>query len=169
MRKTTKSFFHGIICLGFLLPSFLTSYLFLAPQVCRPYHHFRHQILPPPLLVALSMASLTKMHPATLVTNIKTSMPIQLHEDGSNFHIWVTLFKLHCRTHLVDSHILPDDSSKALVSKDSEWQRHDDIVRTWILISNKYIVRSDDCAFDAWNRLENNFQNNKSRILHLES
>ena len=78
------------------------------------------------------MASPTKIHPTNLVTNIKTSVPIQLDEDGSNFHTWVTLFKLHCRVHLVDSHILPDDSSKALVSKDSEWQRLDDIVRTWI-------------------------------------
>ena len=84
-------------------------------------------------------------------------------------------FKLHCRAHLVDSHILPNDSSKALVSKDSEWQRLDDIVRTWIygFISPSLlqsIVSPDDCAFDAWNRLENNFQNNKtSWILHLES
>ncbi|XP_057517910.1 uncharacterized protein LOC130798832 [Amaranthus tricolor] len=102
-------------------------------------------------------------------------MPIQLDEDGSNFHTWVTLFKLHCQAHLVDSHILPDDSSKTSVSKDSEWQRRDDIVRTWIYGSispslPQSIVRPDDCAFDAWNRLENNFQNNKtSRILHLES
>ncbi|XP_057543378.1 uncharacterized protein LOC130821607 [Amaranthus tricolor] len=115
------------------------------------------------------MASPTKIHPATLVTNIKTSVPIQLDEDGSNFHTWVTLFKL------VDSHILPYDSSKALVSKDSEWQRLDDIVRTWIYGSIspsllQSIVRFDDCAFDAWNRIENNFQNNKtSRILHLKS
>ncbi|XP_057522506.1 uncharacterized protein LOC130802508 [Amaranthus tricolor] len=102
-------------------------------------------------------------------------MSIQLDKDGSNFHTWVTLFKLHCRANLVDSHILPDDYSKALVSKDSEWQRLDDIVRTWIYGSIspsllQSIVRPDDCAFDAWTRIENNFQNNKtSRILHLES
>ena len=119
------------------------------------------------------MASPTKIHPTNLVTNIKTSVPIQLDEDGSNFHTWVTLFKLHYRAHLVDSHILLDDSSKALVSKDSEWQRLDDIVRTWIYGSIspsllQSIVRPDDCAFDAWHRIENNFQNNKtSRILHL--
>ena len=57
------------------------------------------------------MASPTKIHPATLVTNIKTSIPIQLNEDGSNFHTWVTLFKLYCRAHLVDSYIIPDDST----------------------------------------------------------
>ncbi|XP_057538131.1 uncharacterized protein LOC130815658 [Amaranthus tricolor] len=121
------------------------------------------------------MASPRKIHPATLITNIKTNVPIQLDEDGSNFDTWVTLFKLHFRAHLVDSQILRDDSSKALVSKDSEWQRLDDIVRTWIYGSIspsllQSIVRPNDCAFDAWNRLENNFQNNKtSRILHLES
>ena len=75
----------------------------------------------------------------------------------------------------MDSHILPYDSSKALVSKDSEWQRLADIVRTWIYGSIspsllQSVVRPDDYAFDDWNRLENNFKNNKtSRILHLES
>ena len=115
------------------------------------------------------------MHPATLVTNIKTCVPIQLDEDGSNFHTWVTFFQLHCRANLVDSHIIPDDSSKASVTKDSDWQRLDDIVRTWIYgtISPpllKSIVRPNDSAFDAWTRIESNFQNNKTyRILHLES
>ena len=61
------------------------------------------------------------------------------------------------------------------MKKDSKWQRLDDIVRTWIhgTISPsllKSIVRPDDSAFDAWTRIENNFQNNKtSRILHRES
>ena len=78
------------------------------------------------------MASSTKLHPVTLVTSIKTFVPIQLDDEGKNFNTWVTLFKLHCRAHLVNTHILPDDSTKALVSKESEWQRFDDIVRTWI-------------------------------------
>lgn len=72
-------------------------------------------------------------------------------------------------------YIIPDDSSKASASKDSEWQRLDDIVRTWIYGSIspsllQSIVRHIDCGLDAWTRIENNFQNNKiSRILHLES
>ncbi|XP_057529985.1 uncharacterized protein LOC130808541 [Amaranthus tricolor] len=93
-----------------------------------------------------------------------------------SFHAMIKgMQHLHCRVHLVDSHILPDDSCKALVSKDSEWQCLDDIVRTWIYGSIspsllQFIVRPDDCAFDAWTRLENKFQNNKtSCILHLES
>ena len=119
------------------------------------------------------MASSTKLHPTTLVTNIKTCVPIQL--DGEGTTTWVTLFKLYFRAHLMDTHILPDDSTKASVSKDSEWQCLDDIVRTWIYgtISPsllKSIVRPDDSAFDAWTRIENNFQNNKtSHILLFES
>ena len=32
------------------------------------------------------------------------------------------------------------------------------------------IVHPEDCALDAWNQIENNFQNDKtSHILHLES
>ena len=99
------------------------------------------------------MASPSKIHPATLVTNIKSCVPIQLDEKGTNFNTWVTLFKFHCRAHLVDSHILPDDSIKASVSKDSDWQRIDDIVRTWIYstISTSFvqsIFRPDDSAYD---------------------
>ena len=61
----------------------------------------------------------------------------------------------------MDTHIIPDDSTKS-VNKDSEWQRLDDIVRTWLYgtISPtllKFIVRPDDSALDAWNRIENNF------------
>ena len=166
MKMATNLFFHGIICLGFLHPTPSSSTALPASHPPR---------LLPPLFSLLSMASPTKIHPATLVTNIKTSMPIQLDEQGTNIHTWVTLFKRHCRAHLVDAHILPNDSFKASAFKDSEWQRLDDIVHTWIfgtlspslLLS---IIRPGDCSFDAWTRIENNFQNNKtSRILHLES
>ena len=104
------------------------------------------------------MASSKKLHPAILVTNIKTCVPIQLDDEGTNFNTWVTLFKLHCQAHLVDTHILLDDSTKASVSKDSEWQRLDDIFRTWIhgtispsLVTS--IVRPDDSAFNAWTHI----------------
>ena len=101
-------------------------------------------------------------------------MPIQLDDRGTNFNIWVTLLKLHCRAYLVNTHIIPDDSTKS-VTKDSEWQLCHDIVRTWLygtITSTllKSVIRPDDSALDACNRLENNFQNNKtSYILHLES
>lgn len=121
------------------------------------------------------MSTSTKIHLTTLVAHIKTCILIQLDDKGTNYNTWVTLFKLHCRTYLVDSHLLAEDSSKASTPKDDEWQRLDDMARTWIystispsLLSN--IVRPDDSAFDTWTRVENNFQNNKiTRILHLES
>ena len=100
-------------------------------------------------------------------------MPIQLYDEGTNFNTWIILFKLHCWAYLVDAHIIPGDSSKS-VEKDSEWQRLHDIVRTWLYgtISPtllQSIVCPDDCALDAWNRIENNFQSNKTfRILHLD-
>ncbi|XP_057520817.1 uncharacterized protein LOC130801074 [Amaranthus tricolor] len=84
-------------------------------------------------------------------------------------------FQLHCPANLVNSHIIPDDSSKASVTKDFNWKCLDDIVRTWIYGTFsptllKLIVRPNDSAFDTWTRIENNFQSNKtSRILHLES
>ncbi|XP_057526437.1 uncharacterized protein LOC130805674 [Amaranthus tricolor] len=109
------------------------------------------------------MATSTKIHPATLATNIKTYVPIQLDEEGIKFNTWVTLFKLHCRTNLVDDHLIPDDSSKPSVPRDAEWQHLDDIVRTWLygtissaLLST--IVCPKDCALDTWNRIENNFK-----------
>ncbi|XP_057518468.1 uncharacterized protein LOC130799387 [Amaranthus tricolor] len=82
--------------------------------------------------------------------------------------------KLYCRAYLVDAHILPDDSSKASVSKDTEWQRLHDINRTWIYstISPSLlpsIVRPDDSALDAWKRVEKNFHNKTFCILHLKS
>ncbi|XP_021718554.1 uncharacterized protein LOC110686243 [Chenopodium quinoa] len=55
------------------------------------------------------------------------------------------------------------------------WQRLDDIVRQWIYstISNDLlntIINPDDKAIDAWNRLKDFFQNNKSaRALQLEA
>ena len=121
------------------------------------------------------MASSTKLHPATLFTNIKTCVPIQLDDEGLNYNTWVTLFQLQCRANLVDDHITPKDSSKTSDAMDSEWKRLDDIVRTWIYSTTSpfllpSIVRSEDSALAAWNHLKNNFQNNKtSRILHLES
>ena len=72
-----------------------------------------------------------KIHPPTLVTNIKNCVPIQLDDEGTHFNTWCTLFKLHCHAHLVDDHIIAGDDSKTS-STDPEWQRLDDIVRPWL-------------------------------------
>lgn len=112
----------------------------------------------PILLLSSFMASSSKIHPTTLVTNIKTHVPIQLDDEGTNFNTWITLFKPHCRAYLVDTHIIPDDSFES-VAKDSAWQRLDDV---WLYgtISPtllQFIVRTDDYALDSWKRIENNF------------
>ncbi|KAL2940317.1 Retrovirus-related Pol polyprotein from transposon RE1 [Bienertia sinuspersici] len=130
------------------------------------------------------MAESQKIHPATLVTNIKTHVPIVLDYDGSQYNNWSTLFKLHCRAYLVIDHITPvakesesDKEKPATNSSDDTalWQRLDDIVRQWIYgtISNDLlnsILDPDDKAIDTWNRLENFFHNNKSaRALNLDA
>lgn len=141
-----------------------------------PIHHPYWWLLPRFSLVLFSLylsflVASTKIHPATLVTNIKNCVPLQLDEEGVNYNTWSTLFQLHCRVHLVIDHIIPDDSSKA--SEPRERLNH--VVRTWIygticpaLLTS--IFHPKDRALDAWNRIENKFLNKKaSRILHLES
>ncbi|KAL2906525.1 Retrovirus-related Pol polyprotein from transposon RE1 [Bienertia sinuspersici] len=125
------------------------------------------------------MADITKIHPATTLTNIKACIPITLDYAGTQYNNWCTLFKLHCRAYLVLSHILPsfdnttaisDSSSKAEEEKFAAlipWQRLDDIVRQWIYstISNDLlntILSPDDNAMDTWNHLVRLFQGNKS-------
>ena len=125
-----------------------------------------------------------KLHPATTVTNIKTCIPIILDYEGSLYHNWSTLFKLHCRANLVLDHIIPptDKTAASSTLTDAEklkakalWERLDDIVRQWIYgtVSNDLlntIINSDDTAADAWNRLQQIFQDNKSaRALALDA
>ena len=70
------------------------SKLFLAPQGSR--HHLQTTTpfaTSPPSFVFL-MSSL-KIHPTTLVANIKNCVLIQLDDEGTHFNTWCTLFKLH--------------------------------------------------------------------------
>ncbi|KAL2896661.1 Retrovirus-related Pol polyprotein from transposon TNT 1-94 [Bienertia sinuspersici] len=125
------------------------------------------------------MAESQKINPATLVTNIKTHVPIVLEYDGSQYNNWSTLFK----PYLVIDQITPvatesesDKEKPATNSSDAAlWQRLDDIVRQWIYgtISSDLlnsIIDPDDKAIDTWNRLETFFHNNKSaRALNLDA
>ncbi|XP_021852845.1 uncharacterized protein [Spinacia oleracea] len=129
------------------------------------------------------MADITKLHPATTVTNIKTCIPVILDYDGSQYNNWATLFKLHCRANLVIDHIIPpkDVPETTTLSATEEaaakalWARLDDIVRQWIYgtISNDLlntIIDQDDTAAIAWSRLVNLFQGNRSaRALALDA
>ncbi|XP_056690851.1 uncharacterized protein [Spinacia oleracea] len=125
-----------------------------------------------------------KLHPATTVTNIKTCIPILLDYEGSLYHNWSTLFKLHCRANLVLDHILPPKDTPTASSTITEadklaakalWERLDDIARQWIYgtVSNDLlntIINQDDTVADAWNRLRQIFQDNKSaRALALDA
>ncbi|XP_021727156.1 uncharacterized protein LOC110694287 [Chenopodium quinoa] len=113
------------------------------------------------------MAETQKLHPATLVTNIKTSIPIVLDYDGTQYNNWSTLFQLHCRANLIIDHIIkpvvdPKEKAAEEPSDKALWKRLNDIVRQWIYntISNdllNFIIDPDDKAIDAWNRLENFF------------
>ncbi|XP_021863769.1 uncharacterized protein [Spinacia oleracea] len=123
------------------------------------------------------MADLSKLHPATTVTNIKACIHVVLDYEGSQFNNWATLFKLHCRANLVLEHILPstasaDADATTLSNTDKTaskalWERLDDIVRQWIYDTNSNdllntIINQDDTAADTWNRLVQLFQANKS-------
>ncbi|XP_021734819.1 uncharacterized protein LOC110701480 [Chenopodium quinoa] len=128
------------------------------------------------------MVESSKIHPATVVTNIKACIPIVLDYDGKQYNTWSTVFQLHCRANLVLDHIKPpakpvtqaDGKEPPQVNMDL-WQRLDDIVRGWIYSTISLdllnsIIDSDDKAVDAWNRLEIFFRNNKSaRALQLDA
>ncbi|XP_021732275.1 uncharacterized protein LOC110699088 [Chenopodium quinoa] len=127
------------------------------------------------------MVDSSKIHPATLVNNIKSCIPIILDYEGKQFNTWSTLFQLHCRANLVIEHIIPppvDPSAKKTDPTPAEQaftQRLDDIVRQWIYntISPDHmnsIIDNDDTTLDAWKRLEEFFLNNKSaRALQLDA
>ncbi|XP_056698303.1 uncharacterized protein [Spinacia oleracea] len=123
----------------------------------------------------------SKLHPATTVTNIKTTIPIILDFESAQYINWATIFKLHTRANLVIDHIIPstaDAAAKdAAARKEADptlWNRLDDIVLQWIYgtISNDIlntIIEQEDKAADAWKRLEDLFQDNKAaRAIHLE-
>ncbi|XP_047306345.1 uncharacterized protein LOC124909741 [Impatiens glandulifera] len=122
-----------------------------------------------------------KVHPATIVSNIKACIPITLDYEGKQYNSWSTLFQLHCRANMVINHIQPltvNPSVAVPAPKESEkalTQRLDDIVRQWIYgtISNDLlnsILDPDDSAVDAWNRLQQFFLNNKSaRALQFDA
>uniref|UniRef100_A0A803MBY6 Uncharacterized protein n=1 Tax=Chenopodium quinoa TaxID=63459 RepID=A0A803MBY6_CHEQI len=114
------------------------------------------------------MADTSKVHPATVVTNIKACIPVTLDYAGKQYNSWSTLFQLHCRANLVIDHILPpaiDPSAKVSAPTEAEkafTERLDYIIRQWIYGTISYdllnsILDPDDSAADAWNRLKNFF------------
>ncbi|XP_074359608.1 uncharacterized protein LOC141699659 [Apium graveolens] len=99
--------------------------------------------------MATSASASPKFHSALTITNVKSLVPITLDNEQGLYHSWATLF-----TNLA--------------------RRLDAVVLQWIYgtISNDLlhaILKRNDTAEGAWNRLEALFQDNKaSRATHLE-
>ncbi|XP_047314116.1 uncharacterized protein LOC124917891 [Impatiens glandulifera] len=108
-----------------------------------------------------------KVHPTTIVSNIKACIPITLDYEGKQYNSWSTLFQLHCRANMVINHIqpltvnpsvavpAPTEAEKALT------QRIDDIVRQWIYgtISNDLLNSILDPDDSALKTLADNLRN----------
>ncbi|XP_014489620.1 uncharacterized protein LOC106752450 [Vigna radiata var. radiata] len=128
------------------------------------------------------MADQTKFHLALAVNNIKHFIFITLEMDKGHYSSWAELFKIHFRAYQVLDHILPptsqsiDTNTETIVEVDfALWSRLGTIVLQWIYstISNDLlhtILQSDFTAQQAWERLQNIFQDNKpSCAAYLEN
>ncbi|XP_021986807.1 uncharacterized protein LOC110883325 [Helianthus annuus] len=131
----------------------------------------------------------SKLHPASIVSNIKSLIPITLEMETGQYASWSELFKIQCRAFLVIDHLSPKPTESSASSSqtgdkdgkdkstppppESSWDRLDAIVLQWIYstISNDLlhtILKPNTTAYEAWKTLENIFQDNKStRAIHL--
>lgn len=130
----------------------------------------------------ISMASSSQFNSAFAITNIKSLIPITLDQDFSQYHCWATLFKIHAQIHNVIDHFIPPKEEKTIMlaaetkANDPDlWIRLDAVVLLWIYntISSDIlnsILKVDDTAEQAWNRIAKLFQDNKhSRAMILEN
>ncbi|XP_056694490.1 uncharacterized protein [Spinacia oleracea] len=127
------------------------------------------------------MSDTTKFHPALSINNVKSLISITLDSECEFYHSWVTLFMVQARVHNLMHHILPPTEEKdravvdALKTADSDlYERLDAVVLQWIYATVSHdllqsILVKGDTAAQAWQRLEQVFQDNKgSRATHLE-
>ncbi|XP_056685499.1 uncharacterized protein [Spinacia oleracea] len=122
-------------------------------------------------------APTSSFHPALAVNNIRNFIPITLELENAQYISWAELFKIHATTYEVMDHILePSEDAPTSPSIDKAlWARLDAIVLQWIYgtISNDLlhtILEPGSTAKQAWERLKNIFQDNKSsRAVALES
>lgn len=127
------------------------------------------------------MADSPKFHSALTITNVKFLVPVTLDNEHGLYHSWATLFTNLARVHDLYDHLVPPTEEKAktayVATKSADptlWNRLDVVVLQWIYgtISNALlhaILKRNDTAEGAWNRLEALFQDNKaSRATHLE-
>nr|GFA03340.1 hypothetical protein [Tanacetum cinerariifolium] len=126
----------------------------------------------------------SKLHPAITINQIKNLILITLEMEKSQYASWAELFKITCRAYDLTDHIIPPAKPIPSSSKDKEVTqpaispetraRLDAIVLQWIYstISNDLlhtILQLDATTKQAWDRLKDIFQDNKtSRALYLE-
>ncbi|XP_055826467.1 uncharacterized protein LOC129894885 [Solanum dulcamara] len=127
------------------------------------------------------MADLPKFHPSLTVTNIKSLIPVILDNEQGLYHSWDTMFINLARVYDLYDHLVPPTEVSALAANTTTksadpalWKRLDAVILQWIYTTIASdlllaILKRNDTAEGAWNRLESLFQDNKaSRATHLE-
>jgi len=62
------------------------------------------------------MAETTKFHPALIITNVKSLIPVTLDTEHGMYHSWAALFKVLVRVHDLHHHIIPPTEDKELAT-----------------------------------------------------
>ncbi|XP_010669701.1 uncharacterized protein LOC104886870 [Beta vulgaris subsp. vulgaris] len=111
-------------------------------------------------------------------SNVKHNIPITLDMENVQYSTWAELFKIHARSHRVIHHIIPPATGKEKIPTTDEekddWSTIDATVLKWIYTTISpdllnTILEPDSTAIEAWNRLRDIFQDNKSsRTVTLE-
>ena len=127
--------------------------------------------------VAATGVSKHDFHPAIAVSNIRNHIPIILEMEKDQYGTWAELFRIHARSHRVLHHIVPSTEKAPPAPTDAEheqWTTLDATVLQWIYstISTDLlttILEPNSTAVEAWNRLEDIFQDNQNaRAVTLE-
>ena len=116
--------------------------------------------------------SKSSFHPALAVSNIKNHISVVLEMENIQYGTWAELFKIHARSHKVIHHIIPPEKGKEKKQPETDdekelWPTLDSTVLQWIYstISNDLlttIIEPDSTAMEAWNRLQDIFQDNQN-------
>jgi len=118
-----------------------------------------------------------EFHPVLAVSNIRNHIPIILEMEKDQYGTWAELFCIHARSHRVLHHIVPSTRKEPPAVTDAnheQWSTLDATVLQWIYstISTDLlttILELNSTAMEAWNRLEDIFQDNQNvRAVTLE-
>ncbi|XP_050909641.1 uncharacterized protein LOC127123468 [Lathyrus oleraceus] len=121
--------------------------------------------------------SKSEFHPALAASNIRNHIPIILEMEKDQYGTWAELFRIHARSHRVLHHIIPSIGKEPPTITDvnhEQWSTLDATILQWIYstISTDLlttILEPNSTAMEAWNRLEDIFQDNQNtRVVTLE-